>query len=341
MSETKIQWADVVWNPTRGCSVVSPGCHFCYAMKQAHRFDRPGGAYDGLTKMTSQGAQWTGLVTLAEDKLTEPLRWRKPRRIFVDSMSDLFHDGVPDSYIDRVFAIMALAQHHTFQVLTKRPERMRAYLTAGVRVYQKTLAGSSVPAGGAFWPEGSAATRIIAAIDRIDRDLGREPHYPRLPHWPLPNVWLGVSVEDQQHADERISLLLDTPAAVRFISAEPLLGPIALWERWIDRHQFADAGTPPGFIDWVICGGESGPKARPFDIAWARSLRDQCAAAGTAFFLKQVGRRPAETQPALGGQIGRTAYPLDLRDSHGGDESEWPDDLRGCRAFPEGGSREP
>lgn len=267
--KSAIQWTDATWNPTRGCSVVSPGCVNCYAMKMAHRFDRPGGAYEGLTKMTSQGAQWSGTIALVADALTIPLRWKKPRRIFVDSMSDLFHPDVPEKYIDRVFEVMSLSPRHTFQVLTKRPERMHELLT---RWAQDGYRGA-------------------------------------------PNVWLGTSVESQKYADERIPILLDTPAAVRFISAEPLLGPIDLTD-YLPGADYASQHHGRG-LDWVIVGGESGPKARPFNFAWARSLRDQCRDASTAFYLKQLGRN------------------LALRDSHGGDESEWPADLQGCRAFPE------
>lgn len=331
-----IQWTDATWNPTRGCSVVSPGCVNCYAMKQAHRFDRPGGAYEGLTKMTAQGAQWSGRVALVEAALTIPLRWRKPRRIFVDSMSDLFHEQVPDEWIDRVFAVMALAPHHTFQVLTKRPERMRAYMTG------EGLVGG---ADGRAWRVREAARSVA-------------PHLLDEMVWPLPNVWLGVSVEDQARADERIPLLLDTPAAVRFISAEPLLGPIDI-DDYLPGADYASHHHGRG-LDWVIVGGESGPKARPFDLRWPRSLRDQCREARAAFFLKQLGRRtygngnpPGISRWILsdGVKEGEWVPPVIGPNAHvrpgnavgyvlgkraQGTESEWPEDLRGCRAFPVG-----
>lgn len=245
-AKTSIEWTDATWNPVRGCSIVSPGCRNCYAMRQAHRHAGRGGAYQGLTRMTKRGPVWTGKVRTPRGVLELPLHWRKPRRIFVDSMSDLFHERVPADYIARVFAVMATAKHHTFQILTKRAERMQQLLA---------------------------------------HDLPYEG-----PEWPLPNVWIGVSVEDQKRADERIPLLLETPAAVRSISAEPLLGQVDLqlgqWVRMFSGR-FDDKPCPQ--IDWVVAGGESGPKARPMHPAWARSLRDQCAAAGVPFLFKQWG----------------------------------------------------
>jgi len=204
---TKIEWADRSWNCVRGCSIVSPGCRSCYAMKQAHRFSGPGRAYEGLTKLTERsGPQWTGKVVTVEDALLEPLSWRKPQRVFVNSMSDLFHEDVPDEFIDKVFAVMALAERHTFQILTKRPERMREWFDENGRdAVQHTV----------HYPQ----------FDRWRQSI-------TLGQWPLPNVWLGVSAEDQQRADERIPLLLQTPASVRFVSCEPLLGPVDL-SRWM------------------------------------------------------------------------------------------------------------
>lgn len=246
--KTGIEWTDATWNPVTGCtklSPASPGCANCYASTFAERFRGTPGHY------FERGFD----VQLRPEKLDQPLRWRRPRRIFVNSMSDLFHDQVPDEYIAKVFAIMLLAQRHTFQVLTKRHGRMRALLNSH-----------------AFW------TRVLyEALDPElpagDRDgLQLSLHY-------LPNVWLGVSTENQQWADIRIPALLDTPAAVRFISAEPLLGPIDL-----------DAIPVRGpDLDWVIVGGESGPGARPMHPDWARGLRDQCNQTGVPFLFKQAG----------------------------------------------------
>jgi protein gp37 len=233
MGETSIEWTDVTWNPVRGCSVVSPGCTNCYAMKFAHRFNTPGrepcvggsldegkapGPYFGLTKLTKGGPVWTGKIRLVPEVLDAPLRWRKPQRIFVNSMSDLFHEDVPDEYVDRCFKVMALARRHTFQILTKRPQRMRRYMeSADERKILATL--------GEIQRNGGTASRAIFA--NLDRLRGESVSV-----WPLPNVWLGVSAEDHERADERIPELLQTPAAVRFVSYEPALGPID-FKRWL------------------------------------------------------------------------------------------------------------
>lgn len=316
---TAIQWTDETWNPTRGCSVVSPGCVNCYAMKQAHRFSGLGKPYYGLTKQTSAGPQWTGRVVLDEQTLLAPLHWKKPRRVFVNSMSDLFHDQLSDEDISRVFAVMALCPQHTFQVLTKRADRMRAYL--------EEMSGN---------PEAYCFAWARETIEGA-------AHAPANT-WPLPNVWLGVSVEDQLHADRRIPLLLQTPAAVRFISAEPLLGPIDLWGaryRYPEGH-FAGAvgnwGQPPR-LDWVIVGGESGPGARPCDVAWVRSIVEQCREAGVACFVKQLGAHPYVDDDLSGFALFREADPRPgfeavLRDKKGGEPWEWPIDLQ-VREYPE------
>lgn len=287
--KTEIEWCDSTWNPVTGCDKVSPGCTNCYAESVAHRFAGTKAYPDGFA------------VTLRPERLDQPLRWKRPRRIFVNSMSDLFHDQVPDAYIGSVFDVMARAEHHTFQVLTKRHGRMRSLL----RRWEQE--GAEAVARGELHPNyGHAAWRR--------HDMAWVT--PR--RWPLPNVWLGVSAEDQQRADLRIPALLDTPAAVRFVSAEPLLGPI----KFEFEHHFEPThsncsglvspahepacGREPGphwGIDWVIVGGESGPGARPMHPDWARSLRDQCTEAGAAFLFKQWGEwvedvtlRPAEPQ---------------------------------------------
>jgi protein gp37 len=247
---TKIQWTDETWNCVRGCSRVSSGCGDstgggCYAERQAYRFSGPGMSYEGLVRMTPKGPRWTGKVVLVEDKLNDPLRWKKPRRIFVNSMSDLFHESLSDESIDRIFAVMGNCSEergHVFQVLTKRPARMLEYMNTRAR---KAWNGP-----------------------RMNRSS-----------FPPNNIWLGVSVENQETADERVPLLMETPADVRWISAEPLLGLIDL----------ESVPTMEGSIDWVVVGGESGPGARPMHPDWARSLRDQCVAAGVPFFFKQWG----------------------------------------------------
>lgn len=359
---TPIEWTDATWNPITGCTRVSEGCRNCYAEVMAARFSGPGQWGEGLARIVRHpngktiDHRWTGKLRFNDRALDLPLRWRKPRRIFVNSTSDLFHEDVPDEWIDKVFAVMALSPQHTFQVLTKRPERMREYIH----------------------PRPSARGPCVQ--DRIEAIYYANHQYPSA--WPLPNVWIGTSIEDQATADARIPHLLDTPAAVRFVSAEPLLGPLDLrahfprpwkidqrrrdwdsfdWPAWVPdraREQIEDfwqidygrgpdawlrAAVENGFpplgtrgeyktclngqpivagrviyawnniacvlddsgdlhvvsggsytpkppqLDLVIVGGESGPGARPMHPDWVRSLRDQCQAAGVAFFFKQNG----------------------------------------------------
>ncbi len=302
--DTGISWTDETWNPVVGCSIVSPACTHCYAMAMAARIERMSGGkthYAGTTKVVNGKPVWTGKLALAPDHiLTAPLRWKRPRRVFVNSMSDLFHEEMPEEWIDRVFAVMALAPQHTFQILTKRPQRMRAYLTKDwAAATRRHVEGLTLP------------TFSRATADTQDRL--RRYTSPGFPH-PLENVWLGVTAEDQARADERIPILLSTPAAVRFVSAEPLLGPIQLAEirpdltmminalTGVGRHLLGYAGQVAG-LDWVIAGGESGPGARPTHPDWVRSIRDQCAEAGVAFHFKQWGCwAPNETGHPITGQ---------------------------------------
>ncbi len=246
VGDTKIEWADAVWNPVTGCSKVSPGCAHCYAEALSHRF--------GTTAKPWIDEHAAENVVLHPERLGTPLGWRKLRRVFVNSMSDLFHELVPDQFIADVFSVMAASPQHTFQILTKRPARMCSLLDGSFGVV--------------------VAESASALIMRDDRaPLLREP--PRM-LWPLPNVWLGTSVENQHWAGVRIPLLARIPAAVRFLSCEPLLGPVDL------------TGLLAG-IDWVIIGGESGPKHRPMEIAWARTIVAQCRATGVPVFVKQLG----------------------------------------------------
>ena len=319
MSATSaIEWTDRTWNSVRGCSVVSPGCAHCYAMKQAHRFSGPGKAYAGLTKLTSAGPQWTGQVRLIKDALPEPLRWRTPSRVFVNSMSDLFHEDVPDEFIDQVFAVMALCPQHTFQVLTKRPERMRDYVNAltmsAERLESLYLDMDHVGSTG-----GVSETRRDELVDRA------------VDHWPLPNVWLGVSVEDQARADERIPRLLQTRAAIRFVSCEPLLGPLRLADACYANMDYESRMTVCDrdlALEWVIVGGESGSGARRCDLRWVRDLVRDCHTAHVPVFVKQLGARPDGWWPTF--PLNRHA----VRDPKGGNIAEWPEDLR-VREYPE------
>lgn len=239
---TAIEWTDATWNPIRGCSKISPGCEHCYAIRQAIRQSGPGGAYEGLVKRDPPN--WTGIVSFEPKALWQPTRWRKPRRIFVGSMSDLFHPAVTYSALLRVFKVMLAAPQHTYQILTKRPEAMCCCLN-----------------GTGFQGDLMKQARI---------------HGFYWPGWPLPNVWLGVSVEDQQRADERLHDLLRTPAAVHWISAEPLLGELGL-APWIDH------------IDWIVAGGETGPRARPMHPDWIDYLCDQAVESQVPFFFKHWG----------------------------------------------------
>lgn len=289
--ESNIEWTEWTWNVVTGCSKVSTGCKNCYAEKIAKR-------YWGSRPFTD--------VRMLDRKLDDPLQRKKPTTYFVNSMSDLFHEDVPDAFIRKVFEVMAQCEQHTFQILTKR------------------------------------AARMLEFMQQIDAGALKERPTFRAP-WPLPNVWLGVSVENQRFADERIPLLMVTPAAVRFISAEPLLEEIRLtrYHQHCPEHDF-----PGGFctqwhpgvrsLDWVICGGESGPGARPFNLAWAESLLDQCKQAGVPFFMKQLGSKPQVhscrsercTHPDCGMED------IKLRDRKGGDMQEWPENLR-VREYPQ------
>lgn len=277
---TKIEWTDVTWNPVRGCTKVSPGCKHCYAETFAERWRGiPGHPYE-------QGFD----LRLVPDKLDEPLRWKKPRRVFVNSMSDLFHEDVPNEYIAAVFGIMAATPEHTYQVLTKRSKRMREWF-AGLDAERDqdgdVVTPTTTCADSAFFLARDEHGRCVNMRDdqRLDAACYAD--------WPLPNVWLGVSAEDQHRADERIPDLLATPAAVRFVSVEPMLGPVDLRQALTYGRGPETSGAPHlarmRGIDWVICGGESGPGARPMHPEWPFDLRDQCQAAGAAFFFKQWG----------------------------------------------------
>lgn len=279
MADTAIEWATKVWNPTTGCDRVTPGCDHCYALTMAKRLKGMGSTKyqtDGDPRTSGPGF---GLA-IHEDTLGIPLGWRKPQRIFVNSMSDLFHADVPDEFIARVWAVMASAPRHTFQVLTKRHGRMRSLLSSEefrLAVQRRIPHAGASPYVAAYWKT-----------------------------WPLPNVWLGVSVEDQKRADLRVPALLDTPAAVRWLSCEPLLGPVdvinGLGDGWLTG------------IDWIVAGGESGPGSRPMHPDWARSLRDQCQVAGVPFLFKQWGsHRPSAVGSIVRGGVRFPMVPASKR----------------------------
>lgn len=355
MKQTEIEWTDLVWNPIRGCSPVSAGCTNCYAMAVAHRFSRPEQPYAGLTERRAHRTQWTGQIQLVDEALDQPLHRRHARRIFVNSMSDLFHEQVPFEFVHRIFETIRRTPHHTYQILTKRPARMRAFITDYLRP-RETLG----------WANGFYS-----------------------------HVWFGVSVEDQQTANERIPLLLSTPAAVRWVSAEPLLGPVDLrqWQYsygcpcgwggdcpdascaecgWRgdsassgdpcpdcnarlkdssacpkcnattrDGSDFGPNHLPP--LNWVVVGGESGPRARPCHVGHLRHIVRQCHAAQVPVFVKQLGARPYLDEGSLEAKEWGAFDPDVARmddtgqihptDRQGRAMREWPEDLR-VRAFP-------
>lgn len=359
MSEnTAIEWCDATWNPlrvqvrkdaaeiakTKGytsliqiaekmagrigqhCEHVSDGCKECYAECNNLRCLPANGTglpYDRRSRDLIQ-------PFVDEKTLLKPLRWSKSKKVFPCNQTDLFGDWYTDEMIDRVFAVMALTPRHTYQVLTKRVARMLAY-----------------------------QNRVHEALRRVQDVLNRRRDVANLfERWPLPNVWMGVSVEDQKTADERIPLLLQTPAAVRFVSYEPALGPVDFGKAipcgyycddkigHVDHPFWTHGRKAP--IDWIIIGGESGRKARPFDIEWARLPIEQCAAAGVACFMKQVGAFPVllgdvgmndgwatvEAHPCLDG------WSIKLADRKGGDPSEWPQWMR-VRQFPQRNGERP
>ncbi|MBK8270202.1 MAG: phage Gp37/Gp68 family protein [Planctomycetes bacterium] len=369
---TKIEWTDETWNCITGCTRVSAGCDHCYSARMTYRLEGMGQEkYTGLTVLNPRGERhFNGVVRCHDDALTIPLRWKKPRRIFVNSMSDTFHKDVPFEFIDRMFAVMALCPQHTFQVLTKRPERMAEYLdeVSKAEDWDRTPSDSPPERDIGRWMSESYSQRrdrggkpnIYGPFSNCINDPKKWEWCSACHNWPLPNVWLGTSVENQQAADERIPHLLRCPAAVRFLSAEPLLGLLSSL-----TSQCADAVSQLGKkaldgIHWVIVGGESGPGSRPCNIEWIRSIIQQCREAGVACFVKQLGAKPvcvkADCQECGGNGLDHPDYingepcfachgtgTIDaeledvlrhrILDPKGGDWDEWPEDLR-VREFP-------
>lgn len=273
MGKSKIEWTNETWNPIAGCSLASPGCTNCYAMDLAGTRLRAHPTYYGLTTWDGKKPTWTGHIRFIEDKVSEPLHWRKPRKVFVNSMSDMFHEKVDFDWLDQLFAVMGLTPHHQYQILTKRAEIMHNYIKE-------------------------------QRLDEMNGHAGQFQHWDLMQQaeWPLPNVQLGVSCEDQKRADERVPWLLMTPAVTRFVSAEPLLGPIRFDACHYDEvvevnalkgsHGLVRPHVAYGpKLDWIIVGGESGRRARPMDPDWARDIRDQCAKNGTKFFMKQMHKK--------------------------------------------------
>jgi protein gp37 len=309
---TGIQWTEKTWNPLVGCTKVSPGCDHCYAETQVDNRLHPAALAVGGKNLEAFPTPFA-TVSLRPDRfLMQPLTWKKPARIFVNSLSDLFHDQVPMDFIARVFAVMALAPQHTFQLLTKRHGRMRTLLN---RDSFRAHVGYFVDNG-------------PTAEDRFSEEGGFFP-----PEWPLPNVWLGVSAEDQRWYTIRVQALMDTPAAVRWVSAEPLLGPIS--QPFVQREPIIDRvysvlSPPevsrdtynyfaPEYPDWVVVGGESGPGARLCELWWIESLITDLELARVPVFVKQTGT-------VLARQLG-------LAHHKGGDSAEWPEQIK-VRGYP-------
>ena len=378
-TNSAIEWTGDTWNALAGCTEISPGCLHCYAAIMAHRLAAmaqadiaagkdPGSKrkYIGTTrKLPSGKIAWTGKVNTDEEALLIPLQRKKPTVYFVNSMSDLFHADVPDEFIDKVFAVMALCPQHTFQVLTKRAERMAEYFTKPTDVQ---------------YADGVAANQQrYRAIGRVLRcEFGQyEPGYSLEHHgdgWPLSNVWLGVSVENKQHGLPRIEHLLRTPAAVRFLSVEPLLEEVRILDHLMsgcDPGKCLSCGKGHGFtrcpnyggvsktnddyprcdkfsrqnyaIHWVIAGGESGPGARPCNVANIRSIVNQCERAGVPCFVKQLGGNVICRNDEISEWVeecnhlqmkhtenyqGAVERVVGFKNKKGGDPNEWPEDLR-------------
>lgn len=381
---TKIQLTDDTWNPVSGCTRIAEGCRNCYAERLTATRLRQHPRYKGLAVMQPGGPRWSGEVRTHPEVLREPLRWRKPKKVFVCDMSDLFHESVPFDFVDQVFVVMALCPHITFQVLTKRPHIMALYFDHLDDEFDRrkrlSVAVGSLLDGPWIHADGK---RYRPRIEQFINDLyageahelgDREP--VEIP-WPLPNVWLGTSIATQKEADANIPHLLKCPAAVRFLSIEPLIEPVNLWlvtkrfrrsdnkfgcdhccngDRCDDPTHHDRRSCPfcrctgsARIVDWVITGGESGPTGRPCNIAHLRSIVQQCQAAGVACFVKQLGRVPlcndADRESHEDGTlfiegIRRNEWIMKLGDPKGGDPAEWPEDLR-VREFPksaEGGA---
>lgn len=330
MAETKIEWTDTTWNPVIGCRHVAEGCRHCYAETMSKRLAAMG-KKDYASILDAKG-KFNGRAITRPETLAEPLHWKKPRRVFVNSMSDLFHEDVPFEFIAAVFGIMAACPQHTFQVLTKRPERALAFLN---------------------WADENIGEPDYYArffdCDPATRQASTDGRAEPTSDWPLKNVWLGTSIATQADADKNVPVLLKCPASVRFVSAEPLIEAVSFTrviesptgEPTVHRWLQSGLGKLLGYegspcLDWVIVGGESGPGARPCDIAWIRSIVEQCKAARVPCFVKQIGALPvidkADIYEAANAGVriprGQKVAAFNLKDRKGGDPNEWPEDLR-------------
>lgn len=271
--DSRIDWCDKVWDVTRGCTPASDGCVNCWAARYGHRFSGPGLRYEGLV----ENGKWTGEIELLPEKLSVPLHWRKPQRIFVNSKSDLFHEKVPNDFIAAVYGVMASCPQHTFMILTKRPDRM------------------------AEWYDWVSPNEIQIILDHADDWIEKsgQPVFSKerialeyANGWPLRNVWALASCENQKAVDTRVPDLLRVPAVVHGVSMEPMLEDIRLKRNWLHGGGAMPQDGGRATLSWIVLGCESGPKARPFKEEWARSIKGQCVEAGVAFYYKQ---RPKKT----------------------------------------------
>ena len=365
-----IEWTDETWNPLVGCSKASAGCRNCYAIGTAasvlRRLDgrakNAGGlatveAYREALDLSGAKPRWAGRAVPMPHQLDKPLRWRKPRKVFVNSMSDLFHPSVSDDYIAAVFGVMAACPQHTFQVLTKHPDRAAGWFAWLLSGKQLQYCWPDTTLSDAHWSY--RVQHATALAIRGAKGLPRNGYPVKLDwrRWPLPNVWLGTSVEDQASADERIPHLLRCPAAVRWVSCEPMLEDVDFHAPRCDECNAAAEYGPDGDtyctvcgehadhplhgwgLDWIVVGGESGPGARQFNVEWARSVIRQCYRAEVPVFVKQLGACYVDADNRVGGYSAKPPHeygPLTrrLRDRKGGDVNEWPADLR-VREWPE------
>lgn len=311
-----ISWTDETWNPIRGCSRVNASCINCYAEAVAIRFSGPGLAYEGLVRMSKKDGSplgWNGKVRRIDSHVLDPCRWGRPRRVFVNSMSDLFHEDLPFEDIAVIFGVMAAAPTHTFQVLTKRPQRALDFFAWAIE--QDAGLTEQQLDGAARGRLHCLSAALAWEIDHGDSDskasLHRKWAAEPVGPWPLPNVHMGVSVGNQAEADEFVPLAIRYPASLVWVSQEPQHGLVVYSEEWLSK------------IRWIVVGGESGPGARPFHIDWARTTLAQGARAKVPVFVKQLGADPWTQDQRM----------RPLKDKAGGDPAEWPRDLQ-IQEFP-------
>lgn len=352
MGTTLIEWTAKSWNPIAGCSIASEGCRNCYAAELAATRLKNHPTYRGLAEYNRDGvAQFTGRIQFIPAKLFDPLRAKKPTDWFVNSMSDLFHPLVKHSERAAILGVIAAAGDHVLKGLTKRPGIAKKFfenIQKEARDQNRTPVEVCIDYAMRYFQAGTKdlTKRVATAIaDKLNK-----AKYADIP-FPIPNFWFGVSAEDQKNFDMRVEELLACPVAKRWVSVEPMLGPIKAGEYLVevepDEYPFTDENgdedwtvvDPRPALDWIVCGGESGPNSRPFDIDAARSIMHECADAGVAFFLKQFGRFPQSTvlSASYSGHAdydtANQVYYYRLKDEKGGDPAEWPEDMR-VREYP-------